>query len=410
MCAAIGAGCASKNGHNHEGHDHEAHDSHAGHEGHDHAAHNHATHEHTNCSHDHGQAAKPAPVAETTHDEEITDEIIFPHAQAERAGVVVKTIEPGAFRAVIHCSGEIEPAQGDRITLSAPVAGIVAFGGVKLGDGSAVNKGSTLMTISSKGIAQGDIVARTEAAYHKAEADLQRAESLLKDKIISQRDYDEAKLLYIDAKASYDALGGASAGAVGVRSPISGYVTSLLVSPGEYADVGQQLAVISQNRRLVLHADLSQRYLSQLRGITAARFSLSGSDMVYSTEELGGRLLAVGTPVQSNGYLVPVTFEFNSKEGIVPGTVAEVWLLGKAREGVLSVPVEAVSEQQGYFYIYIRVDEEGYVKRQITRGQSDGSRIEVLSGLSAGENVVVRGAALVKMAASSGEIPHGHAH
>ena len=59
----------------------------------------------------------------------------------------------------------------------------------------------------------------------------------------------------------------------------------------------------------------------------------------------------------------------------------------------------------------MKVDDEGYVKRQVKIGESDGERVEILSGLSAGENVVTEGAVHVRLASATAAIPaHTHNH
>ena len=64
-----------------------------------------------------------------------------------------------------------------------------------------------------------------------------------------------------------------------------------------------------------------------------------------------------------------------------------------------------------HFYIYIKTEPDAYVKREVQLGLSDGQRTEVTAGLTAGEEVVVRGAGQVRMASSSAMPPaHSHNH
>jgi multidrug efflux pump subunit AcrA (membrane-fusion protein) len=107
---------------------------------------------------------------------------------------------------------------------------------------------------------------------------------------------------------------------------------------------------------------------------------------------------------------VPIIFEFDNRGSIVGGTYAEVYLLGKGSRNAISLPIEAITEEQGVYYVYIQVDEDGYMKRQVELGDNNGERVEILSGVNAGERVVTKGAYNVKMAATSTEIPHGHQH
>ena len=78
-------------------------------------------------------------------------------------------------------------------------------------------------------------------------------------------------------------------------------------------------------------------------------------------------------------------------------------------ENVLSLPRTALTEEQGSFFVYLNVDEEGYRKQEVTLGADNGKNVQILSGLKAGDRVVVEGANQVRLAGISTAIP-GHTH
>lgn len=100
--------------------------------------------------------------------------------------------------------------------------------------------------------------------------------------------YENARTVY-EAQAANVTVAG-----VKVTSPISGYVKSRLVGEGEYVSVGQPVAVIAQNKRLQLRADVSENYFNALRKITNANFVVSYNNEVYKLSDLNGRLLSFG--------------------------------------------------------------------------------------------------------------------
>ena len=77
---------------------------------------------------------------------------------------------------------------------------------------------------------------------------------------------------------------------------------------------------------------------------------------------------------------------------------------------MLSVPEEAVSEQQGNYFVYVEHSPGHYMKMPVTIGSSDGSRREIMSGLQPGDKVVSKGMTYVKLAETSGVVPEGHSH
>ena len=385
-------------GHNHEEHDHchEGHDhSHEGHD-HDHEGHDHEGDEHSRSS-------EPA----TGH----SDEIILPKAKAEAAGVKTSIIEPEVFEQVIKTSGQVLAAQGDESVAVATVAGVVSFRG-KVTEGMSVGKGTALVTISSSNIADGDPVQRARIAYDISRKEYERMQALVKNKIVSDKEFAQAEQNYENARISYEALAkNHSAGGQAVTSPISGFVKNILVKEGDYVTIGQPLVSITQNRRLFLRAEVSEKYYPSLRTIGSANFKTPYDNKVYELKELNGRLLSFGKSAGENSFYVPVTFEFDNKGDIIPGSFVEVYLLSSPMENVLSLPRTALTEEQGLFFAYLQLDEEGYKKQEVTLGADNGKSVQVLSGIKAGDRVVTQGAYQVKLASASNAIPaHSHEH
>ena len=76
------------------------------------------------------------------------------------------------------------------------------------------------------------------------------------------------------------------------------------------------------------------------------------------------------------------------------------------------MPNEAIVEEMGSYFLFVKVHEGEYEKRLVTLGSTDGLRTEVTSGLQAGEVVVAKGASMVRLAQNSAALdPHaGHVH
>ena len=106
---------------------------------------------------------------------------------------------------------------------------------------------------------------------------------------------------------------------------------------------------------------------------------------------------------------MPLIFEFDNTGGIVAGSYADIWLLTGERRNVISIPLTALTESQGAKFVYLQTAADAYVRREVTLGESDGVRVEVKSGLKAGEKLVVSGAYAVRMAAAT-SAPPGHTH
>lgn len=371
----------------------------------------HADHDH---DHDHeGETAEEhaAHSHEAAEEKQHSDEIIFSKEQAAKTDFKVEEIHPGSFNQVVKTTGQIMAAPGDEAVVAATSSGIVSFTSNKLSEGTSVKKGQSLFQICSKNMAEGDYYTKIKANYEAAKANYDRAESLVKDQIISQKDFEATRLEYKNAKTAYEAISGTKTEkGVSINTPINGHIKNILVKEGEYITAGQPLATVSQNQRLVLRAEVSQRYYNALKGINSANFKTPYDNQVYELADLNGRLLSFGKTSDNNSFFVPVSFEFDNKGEVIPGSFVEVYLISSPIENTMSIPVTALTNEMGVFYVYVQIDDEGYRKQEVTLGANNGKEVQVLKGLHAGDRVVTQGACQVKMASASGAIPHGHSH
>ena len=375
LCMFLLGGCGE------HAHDHE-------HEGHDHEAEIHAE-------------------EKTAH----SDEIVLTPEKAKAAGVEAEVIHSGAFREVIQAGGQILSAQGQEATVVAASSGVVSFSR-KIAEGIEVGQGSELLSVSAEHIQEGDPVRKAKVAYEKAKEEYERAEKLVGSQIVSQKEFAALREAYQNARLAYEALLPSKSGkGVAVKAPIGGFVKNCLVKEGDYVTVGQPLMTVTQMRRLVLKADVSERYYAQLPRIVSANFKTPYNNKVYCLENLGGKVLSFGKSSGDMSYYVPVTFEFDNRGDMVPGAFVEVFLLSGERQGVISLPESALTEEQGLYFVYLKLDDECYKKQEVQLGTSNGERVEILSGLKDGDTVVTRGAIHVKLAAASNAIPaHSHNH
>ena len=342
---------------------------------------------------------------------EHTDEIAFSKKQAELAKLKTETVAQGTFYNAVKTSGQIQAPQGNEVVIAATSNGIVSFTNSSITEGAAVSAGQSIVTVSAKKLLEGDPAAKSKIVYETALKEYKRAENLVKDQIISIKEFEQVKLRYETAKTTYEAQASSNtAKGVSVSSPISGYIKNRLVSQGEYVSVGQPIVTVSQNRRLQLRAEVSENNFKILKNISTANFKLAYDKTVYKLSELNGRLLSYGKSSGDKSFYIPVTFEFDNIGDILPGAFAEVYLLSSPQSNVISIPVSSITEEQGLYFVYLQLDAEGYKKQEVELGENNGERVRILSGLKTGDKVVTKGVYQVKLAATSSVMPEGHNH
>jgi len=399
--------------HDHEcdGHDHD-HDSEVPH---DHSHDHDSDHECEGHDHDHDHGHDHSQSGEAVEGEGSV--IMFSDEQAQNIlDFKVEEVRKQEFYQILKTSGQILSAPGDEVQIAATMSGIASISNPKLVEGFAVNSGQQLFSISGQNLSENNSSSRiieARAIMNNAKMEYERASELVKEKIISQKEFQQAQLAYEQAELNYKTFtAGMSGSGKTIFTPIKGYIKNLYVQPGQYVDVGQILATVTQNKRLILRADVSQRYLPLIKNIKTASFTTPYDNTTYELTELEGNLLSIGRSSGGNSYYTPVNFEFDNKGNIIEGSFVEVYLKSSPVANAIVLPITALIEEQGHFFVYVRHEHEGeYIKREVMIGASDGINRQILKGLNVGEKVVTRGAYAVKLASLSNAMPeHSHSH
>lgn len=358
------------------------------------------------CAHDHDHDHDgDHEESEEHHDHH--DDIVIAPKDAARFGIKAEAALKAPFSETVKVAGEILPAATDRSVVSAPTSGIVRLAsGIE--PGKTVKSGEVIASISSANISGGNVDKVAKATLDAAKRELDRMTPLLKDGLITKKDYNEALRAYEEAKNAYSP----TAATGRATTSIAGIVSDLLVSDGAYVEAGQPIATVARSQRLTLKALLPVRYIDFLPRVASANILLScAKGGAINLSERGGRLLSSSTSAgdATPGYL-PVYFTFDNHGDVVPGTPVEVVLIGSQREDAISVPLTSISEQQGEMFVYLKEDDHAYEKCPVRVGRNDGFRVEILDGISEGDSVVASGTTFVRLAETSTVVPEGHSH
>ena len=367
----------------------------------------HDEHDHDH-DHDHDHEAEAQEAGDHKHG----DEIVLTKEQIEAAGIRTDSVGHGAFHGVIKVGGAIEAVPADEQVVVATMNGVLHCAQPMPAPGSAIAQGRTLGTISAQNLQEGDPLKRARIDYEAAQREYERAGRLVGENVISQAEYDEVRRRYEQARTTYEALAANhTQGGVAVKAGMTGYVKQWLAAEGAYVSVGQPIAVITSTRRLRLRADVPMRWATRMDQVRSAQFRPEGSDEVYRLDDMQGRLVAYSRTAAEGDAYVPMVFEMNNVGQLCPGAFAEVWLLTHDSHEAMTVPISAISEEQGLHYVYVQTHDDAFVKHEVSLGLSDGLRVEVTAGLDGNEKVVCRGTSQVRIAGASSAIPeHSHNH
>ena len=345
-----------------------------------------------------------------------SNSVAFTKEQSWKIDFATNEAQRQPFGQIIRTTAQIQPSQGDERIITAKTGGVAIFQNGNLVEGKSVNAGESLFSIDSNGTADNNLSVRyteTENEYNRAKVEYDRKSELAKENVISQSDLLKAKTDFINAEAAYNNLrNNFTAGKQNVSAPIGGFITRVLVRNGEYVESGQPVLVVSQNRDLLIKAELQPKYFDMLSGITSANIRLLNSNRTYTLEELSGRVLSYGKTTDINNPLIPVIFQVNNKAGLLSGSFVEMFIKTQTNAQAVTVPNEAVIEEMGNYFVFVQLTPELFEKRPVKKGATDGICTEITEGITAGERFVSKGAILVKLAQSSGGLDAhaGHVH
>jgi RND family efflux transporter MFP subunit len=345
-----------------------------------------------------------------------TNTTIFTKEQSWKVDFATDYPKNEPFGQIIKTTAQVQSALGDETIVSAKMNGMVVITGNGTLEGEEVSKGQTLLFISGSELADNNMSVRYSEARNnleKSKTDFDRATELAKDKIVSAKELLSLKNQYDNAKAIYDNLTiNFSISGQNVTSPGSGYIKQLFVKNGTYVEAGQPIATISQNKRLILHAEVQQKYVPWLGSIVSANIRTVQDGQTFTLEQLNGKVLSFGKSANSDNYLIPVTFQIDNLGGLMAGGFVEMYIKTLTNTQALTVPNTSLLEEQGTFGVYVQVHPELFEKREVKIGATDGLRTEIKQGLGQQERIVTKGAILVKLAQATGTLDahSGHVH
>lgn len=324
------------------------------------------------------------------------------------------SLEP--FGQVIKTTALVQAAQGHEAVVVAKTNGVVLFHAGAVVEGVEVNAGQALCTVSSGNFASNNTAvtyAEASSKYEKAKADYERATELASHKIVSQKEllavkaeFEQAKAVFDNLKAHFNTSGQT------VTSPLTGFIKQVCVKNGSYVEAGQPLVEVSNTTYLYLTADVPAKFASVLPTVTTATIRSMNNKHAYSLESLQGNVVSYGKAASGDHFLLPFTLQIKNNGAFVAGSFVEVYLKSGSGEKAVVVPVSALMEEQGAFFVWVQLTPERFEKREVVLGGTDGLHASIRHGITENDRIVTRGALLIKLAQSTGALDahSGHVH
>jgi cobalt-zinc-cadmium efflux system membrane fusion protein len=353
---------------------------------------------------------------EKGHDEKGHDEdnkIAFSEQQLKTAGIVLDTAAPGRIRTSLQLPGEIRFNQDRTAHVVPKVNGVVESVSANLGQ--QVKKGQVLAVVSSSTVSeQRSELLNAQQRLTLAQSTHAREKTLWQEKISAEQDYlqagqalKEAEIAVRNAQQKLAAIG-AGAGASGlnryeIRAPFDGIVVEKHLALGEAVKEDANVFTISDLSSVWAEMNVAARDMNAVRvgesvTVNATAFASSASGKIAYV----GALLGEQTRTAKAHVVLP-----NPGNAWRPGLFVNVDVLAQETDVPLAVAADAVQSVEQRQVVFVRVA-DGFRKQEVTLGRTDGKRVEILKGLSAGDIYAAAGSFVIKAELGKGSAEHAH--
>ena len=300
-------------------------------------------------------------------------------AAAAAVPVEAATVERRDISSFIETHGTLEAENEVDLVgrVSAPIVEL------RTEEGMAVGKGQLLARLDEAELrAQLEI---SRVALAEATQAWQRAERLNESSLISPEEYEQARTRFETARAQLE-TNQIQLGYTEVRAPFAGLIVARYVDFAEQISPGSPMFRLSDFDPLLCPIQVPERDLGRLAIGQSAYLEVEA----FPGERFDAEVLRIRPVVDAATGTVRVTLTVEGRGKLRPGMFADVFVETDRRRGVLVMPKAALSVDSIGDTVYV-VGDGVAVRREVELGFAEGDFVEAVTGLAAGERVVVVG-------------------
>ncbi|MEZ5278161.1 MAG: efflux RND transporter periplasmic adaptor subunit [Opitutaceae bacterium] len=295
--------------------------------------------------------------------------------------VVVSQVRLEAISERIFVVGSL--AANERVEIKSEIDGRLETVGFI--EGESVKAGQVLFKLDQVKLEAA--VNLAEANFKLAKTVLERNESLLESRSISQQELDRAIATFSSTQASLELAKEDLIDAT-IVAPFDGVMSDRKVSPGQVVNSGTPLAAIIDTDPLKAEFNVPERFISQLTLGQNIEIKVTA----YPNETFVGRVYFISPEVTSSSRTVLMKAEVDNRDGrLKAGMFGNLDLILDVKEGALVIPETAISYRGDLASVYVINEANEAELRSVRPGIRLAGRVEIVEGLQAGERVVTEG-------------------
>jgi membrane fusion protein (multidrug efflux system) len=305
---------------------------------------------------------------------------------AEPAKLVPVQIQQMAnenFEHFVKVSGLVSSKQD--VLLSAEGNGRVIAIDVKEGD--RVRAGQVIVRLESDFVTNQ--LSEAKSGYKLAKTTFERRARLWKDSIGSEIEYLNAETNFFSSRDRLAQVEAQLENSM-IIAPVSGVVDNINVNKGEFVGVGTPVVRIIDLNNLEIETDLSENYLKAIKKGDQVKVSIPALGLNQEEKII---FLSQYIKPENRSFTVKVALN-NQSDLIKPNLLAELTFRDYQNDTAFVIPSISVKKDLKGNYVYTVVNTDGAEvvnKRYVSTGYSSSDKSEIISGLKAGENVIIAG-------------------
>ena len=304
-----------------------------------------------------------------------------PGKLAHQAGIAVPedaaTFEVSVESTPVRIEVVGTTASEEKINLSARIPAYVEKIFASAGD--RVKNGQKLLSLDARDIQQK--LAAAEAQLNQARTEYERAKKLFESQATTEQALTTAESMFNAARAQVEEVKIMLTYAQ-VESPIDGIVTERRIEAGDLANPGMLLLAVYDPLRMRLEAPVPVRLIDRLALGQAVEVALDRPARTFP-----GRVAEIVSEVDAATRTQFVKVHLDGVQSdVLPGTFGRLWVDAEPREAVF-VPATAVARIGQLAFVQVVRDGRAF-RRLVQTGPARGDRIEILSGLRAGDIIL----------------------
>ena len=186
-----------------------------------------------------------------------------------------------------------------------------------------------------------------------------------------------------------------------LKAPIDGVIIERTATAGELVDKSKAIYTISDPAQLWAIAEVKERDIAAVKSGQDATFTV----LAYPQEKFEGKVVLVGNQVESDSRTLEVRIAVANSDGrLKAGMFADVEIVTTILDNVLLIPDGALETDGENQIVFVALDGKKFEKRVVKLGLEQSGRVQILSGVKAGENVVTDGSFILKSEMLKGQL------